>query len=298
MTMNTRAGVLAIALALSTGVAHAADAPAAKLPAGLELLRRSERAFAKATSEIGIRNGFLMFFAPDAISPPDSGSARTRLLGRPAPVEPRPTDLAWEPLYGDIAQSADIGYLTGPSSFSTPDGAKHTGVYFSVWRKSAGGLWQVVFDAGVDTPSPAPEFADGVFHAAPQPEKPVATVAAATAQSDLRQTEIEFATMARGDAEKAYGRYLGAAARLHRDGMHPLLGRDAILAKIGTLPGVTSANLEKVDVASTGDLGWTYSRITTPKDGNNVSGGAMRVWRRDADGQWRIVVDILNPARE
>ena len=153
------AALFAVALGILALVVPAwSDAAESKpaLPPGLETLRRTERAFAKATSEIGVRNGFLMFFAEDAVSPPDVGPARQRMIGWSNPIEPRATDLVWEPLFGDIASSREMGYLTGPSSFSEPSGKKHTGVYFSIWRKNAAGLWLVVLDAGLDMPSPAP----------------------------------------------------------------------------------------------------------------------------------------------
>jgi ketosteroid isomerase-like protein len=293
--------MLSIALALGLAVAGpaAAEPAAGALPAGLEMLRRTERAFAKATSEIGVRNGFLMFFAEDAISPPDPGPARARFLSSPAPVEPRPTDLAWEPLVGDIARSTDLGYLTGPASFSGPDGTKHTGVYFSVWRRGDDGLWRVVLDAGLDMPSPAPEFADGRFRAAP----PSAWTDSADAPheggaaADLERTEREFLAAAAASAAQAYQRFVGEHARLHRDGRHPVLGREAILAEVSKSPATVSGELRKVDVSSAGDLGWTFGTLAVAGGGQARKGAWTRVWKRDDRGRWRIAVDVLNPER-
>jgi hypothetical protein len=136
--INHAIAAVVVLLTSMTMPALAADSTSA-LPAGLDMIRRSERAFARATAEIGVRNGFLMFFADDAITPPDTAPARQGFLAVPAPVEFRPTDLAWEPLFGDIARSGDLGYLTGPSSFTDRSGKKHMGVYFSVWSRNPGG---------------------------------------------------------------------------------------------------------------------------------------------------------------
>src|SRR5206468_11920769 len=83
----------------------------------LEALVDTERAFARAATEKGIRDSFLEYFADDAIAfNPAPISAKERLRGRPA----RPFseyELRWEPRTGDIAASGELGWLTGPSSF-------------------------------------------------------------------------------------------------------------------------------------------------------------------------------------
>lgn len=291
-------GLVGVALGATGKPARAAEAGAPALPPGLELLRRTERAFAKSTAEIGIRNGFLMFFAPDAISPPGTGSAWTRFASRPAYVEPPVHDLVWEPLYGDVAKSVDLGYLTGPLTHSLPDGKKNTGTYFSVWRRSPEGLWRVVFDAGIDMPSAAPEFADGVFHPADVAAWKVAEGTAAATPDDLKRAESAFLAAARTGARQAYAGSLGAHARMHRDGSHPILGRDAILAQVDGTTTVTAAEVLKVDVSSAGDLGWTFGTATESAGGKAVRGTFMRVWRRDDQGRWRIAVDLVKPEPE
>lgn len=285
------AALLAAAAFLGDAKSGAAD-----LPPGLEMMRRTERAFAKATAEIGIRNGFMMFFTRDAISPPDTGSAWARMAARPAPVEPRPHDLRWEPLFGDIALSGDLGYLTGPSSNSAPDGTPQHGVYFSVWRRSAEGLWFVVFDAGIDMPTPAPEFADSVFRAAPATRwKSEAVAAGGTA--DLERAEAGFAVAARADAKRAYADALAPSARMHRDGRHPILGREAILAHLEDGATVKAAAVLKADISAAGDLGWVFGTAAQTSGGRTTRGGTMRVWKRDDAGRWRIVADVFSPER-
>ena len=292
--MRTRSCAAMMVVGCVFACVAAADAP--PMPPGLEMLRRFERGFAKATSEIGVRNGFLLFFAEDAIAPPDSGKACDRLRATPAPTEPRAWDLAWQPLYGDIALSGDLGYLTGPSSFTDGGGKKHTGVYFSIWRKDAAGLWKVVLDAGIDMLSPAPEFASGVFRAAP------ATTWKNMTQADpkatLERVEREFLASLDAGAKHAYENVLGPYTRMHREGWHPLVGRDAILAAIDAQPVTKHARAHKVDVAASGDLGWSYGTCSITAANKTQRGVFTHVWKRDDAGQWRLAVDILNPPRE
>jgi ketosteroid isomerase-like protein len=294
---------LALVVVFSALVAPAslrAAEPTSALPPGLEMLRRTERGFAKATSEIGVRNGFLTFFAEDVVMPPEVGPARAGMVGWPNPVEPRPTDLVWEPLYGDIARSMNLGYLTGPSSFTDRNGKKHTGVYFSIWRRNAEGLWRVVLDAGLDMPSAAPEFASNTFRAAQQTSWKSAdtTDQSAREAESLKQAEREFFTLASTSLTRAYEQHLSEHARLHREGKHPLLGRTAILADLRAQSPTLSGEALRTEAAASGDLGWTYGPGKMTVAGKLQEGVYTHVWKRDDQGRWKIVVDLFNPPRQ
>lgn len=291
-------GSSALLLTLTGSTAFAAESMKPALPPGLEMLRRTERAFAKATSEIGVRNGFLMFFAEDAIAPPRLGHARERIVAWPAPVEPKPTTLAWEPLYGDIARSGDLGYLTGPSSYSDGEGKNHTGIYFSIWRKDDAALWHVILDAGLDTPKLAPEFASGKFRAAPATSwvSPAGEPDAGEGIESLKGADRDFFRAASASVAKAYDASLAEQARLHRDGRFPVVGRGAILADPAAAKTTMSGKGLEAGVSKAGDLGWTFGTCEWTQDGATHQGAYTHVWKRDDRGDWRIAVDVLNPA--
>ena len=80
-------------------------------------------------------------------------------------------------------------------------------------------------------------------------------------------------------------------------------GRAAILAEwrhVFGIPGYANrARLVAVDLSSAGDLGYTRGTYESPMlgpDGQPLleRGKWVSVWKRQADGQWRIVVDIFN----
>jgi ketosteroid isomerase-like protein len=59
--------------------------------------------------------------------------------------------LSWEPLYGKIAKSRDLGYTYG--IYTNTDKATGTisrGTYITVWLKQADGSWKFVLDTGTD----------------------------------------------------------------------------------------------------------------------------------------------------
>src|SRR5688500_10778895 len=88
--------------------------------ANLARLAATERAFAAATKEIGVRDGFLTFFTRDAIdvAPVGGGlaviNATDRLRAQPPASVPPVRQLLWEPRWGAISREGDLGWLTGP----------------------------------------------------------------------------------------------------------------------------------------------------------------------------------------
>jgi ketosteroid isomerase-like protein len=57
----------------------------------------------------------------------------------------------------------------------------------------------------------------------------------------------------------------------------------------------------KAGVSISGDLGYTYGTYDFKGNGADgkeaaENGGYARVWKRQANGKWKVVLDILNPA--
>lgn len=56
----------------------------------------------------------------------------------------------------------------------------------------------------------------------------------------------------------------------------------------------------RADIAASGDLGWTtgtYVSTTTLPDGTTSEGDGryVTIWRKQADGSWKVVMDLGNP---
>jgi ketosteroid isomerase-like protein len=56
----------------------------------------------------------------------------------------------------------------------------------------------------------------------------------------------------------------------------------------------------RADIAASGDLGWTtgtYVSRTTLPDGTTTErdGRYVTIWRKQADGSWKVVMDLGNP---
>jgi len=268
----------------------------------LEEMVASERAFAATTAEVGVRAGFLTFFADNAVAIRPGGSADTTTLisakddlrARPPDLLPLSAVLTWEPLTGGVAADGSVGWLTGPylRQSRAGRGLLGQGAYFSVWKRQADGTWRVFLDEGV--PLPAAWRDTNGFREAPEPDAgltgtPGESVAAAEAE------------ISHGDL--AWSARLASGVRLHRAGLMPVTGRDAVIAWRRT--AWTSADFTSIraDTATSNDLAFAIGGYTaTPASAragaaaSNEHGTWVRVWRRDAARHWRIVFETSKPA--
>ena len=278
------ASVLVIAAAGQSGDA---------IPPSLAAMADTERAFAQTATVKGWRDAFLDFFADDAISfGPDVMPAKDGLRKQPSrPFSER--ELVWEPRTGDVAASGELGWLTGPSTsidHTKPDATPRYGCYLSIWRKQPDGRWRVFIDVGAGAAEPV-TFAPGFTRIAFENRykgsegKEAATKALGDADRDLN------AQMAATGIPAAFGARVAPAARLHRPGNSPILGRDAIAAWLATNATTGTASQTAVESATSGDFGYSYGRFTITAP-NSHTGVYVRLWSRDASGRWWLVTDV------
>jgi ketosteroid isomerase-like protein len=273
------------------------------LPTALEVMADTERAFASRAKEVGWKQAFLEYFSESAIgyNGKDIGPAKEQVRENPDP--PKDHQLLWEPRYGDIARSGELGYLTGPSRNILPsrnNGQPRHGVYASVWKRERDGTFRVVMDVGIPTPRAA-SFPEA-FTRAPAANRfagdlndrtpPLAT-ADSVLNSDLRTSAV-----------RAYRGRLAPGVRFHRPLTMPVVGEAAVLRFLATQPRYDQADSRFAESAQSGDLGYTWGtwsrrlppargRAEAPKD-RFETGFYTRVWVRERTGQWKVALDVLN----
>lgn len=259
----------------------------------LQALVDAERAFAETATHKGIRDSFLEYFAEDAIAfDPAPISATARLRSRPA----RPfseLELRWEPRTGDVAASGELGWLTGPSTFTdhtVPNPKPQPGNYLSIWRRQGDGPWRVFIDVGSQPPQPV-TFAPG-FTRFPLRTRYAGKDSKEAAASALRTADDALnAQIGKAGSGAAYAEVTTSASRLHRNGFLPPIGPSAIRSWMNEHAAAMTASSGAVDAAVSGDLGYSYGlydvKGTTPQHGAYV-----RVWQREASGKWLVVADV------
>ena len=289
--------VTATALAATVFVTALVTAQDA-IPPALQAMADTEREFARTATTKGIRDSFLDFFAEDAIAfAPEPTSSRARLLKQPS----RPFsvhELLWEPRFGDVAASGEIGWLTGPSTFidhESSDQKPHYGNYLSVWRKQPDGRWRVFIDIGVPTPAEV-TFAPG-FTRMPSDGRYTGKEGKDAATQSLRDADRQLNTaIAASGAAKGFGDRLTSASRLHRATVLPLVGSKAIVEWLDRHAAGLTTTAGGGEAAASGDFGYTYGAYTIA--GTTPQAGAyVRVWTRDASGKWLVAADVAEPTR-
>ena len=138
------------------------------------------------------------------------------------------------------------------------------------------------------TPGESPEAADR-----PSP---------ADAEALMEADRAFAAAVAEGGSE-AWASWFHEDGAMIQPGVGEVRGRVEILAFMAGLddPG-TSLRWEplRAEIAASGDLGWTTGTFVSESVGE--AGEAVRgegryvsIWRRAADGSWKVVMDLGNP---
>lgn len=284
----------AAALLLAVAPAVAGDAP---MPAEQAAMVAAERAFVQLAAERGFRDSFYRYFAPDGIAF-GPHPFRTRAVLERQSSSPGPMGAVWAPVWGDISQAGDLGWNTGPLLFEARpelNRAERHGLFFSVWKRQPDGSWLVVLDLGSDTPKPVVPLDTPYQTSWRQPAGRPARVDVAAAIAGLLAAERELlADMKSRGIGPAYSARLADDARVHRPGVMPVAGRAALEGWLAGQSQSQSGAPLAADVAVSGDLGYAYGSFETGGE-QPAAGYYARVWKRDAAGDWRIVMDTVSP---
>ncbi len=268
--------------------------------ANLRSLVEAERGFARASIDKGTRAAFIENLADDSI------------LFRPRPVAGKkwmeehkatPGVLTWQPLFADVSSAGEMGYTTGPWEYrekSLEDQPVAHGQFVTVWKRQTNGAWKVAVDLGTSNPKPsepAPEVTSPAGNQGKKKQKDLGTDTEA-GRVALVKLENDFSKhLAAKTTVDAFLSYLAADVRLFRTGAFPAVGREAARAMLAAKPGLLTWQPTKAEVSRSGDLGYSYgSYELKASDGKQAeSGNYLRIWKRQPDGKWKVVLDLLNP---
>jgi len=252
----------------------------------IESLVAAERAFAKTSVTTSMRGAFLAFLAPDGI------------VFRPGPVNgpefytARPENkvvLAWEPVVGEISAAGDMGFTTGPWSFRSAPDADPTayGHYVSVWKKQKDGSWKVAIDVGVGHDKPVTTTKTDFRPARGKLEKGVVLI---KARATLGSADKALATaVATSGVSGALTASAADDIRVYRMNDFPFAGKLAIPVD-ATRPVMVPLGM---DVASSGDFGYTYGSVTA-MGATEPASYYLRIWRAET-GVWKVILDLDSP---
>lgn len=259
---------------------------------------QSERNFSKLAVEKGVRTAFLQFLADDSIvfhGGPVNG--KKYYEARPD----SPGILYWQPQVVEISSAGDLGYSTGPWEFrktSMQEKPVAYGTFASIWKKQPDGSFKVALDLGCEYPNStvAVSSLENVTIEPAAPGLAARDVEADKVEEELMQKDREFSDISlRKGTSAAYEAFAAENIRLLRDGIEPLAGKSKISA---VLPASDKLTWEPVDagVSASGELGYTYG-TTNLGSASPGKGSYLHVWKHQQDGNWRIVLDVINNSK-
>jgi ketosteroid isomerase-like protein len=271
--------------------------------APIQSLVETERAFAKASHQLGTQPAFLAFIANDGILfRPTAVNGKRWLVSNPPPASNKRSLLHWWPTYADISESGDLGYTTGPWEFkpdiSDPKPSAY-GNFVTVWKKQLDGSWKFVIDLGISNPQPL--NASAVLETPkPRSNKKSSKLEASAMRASLIKRDWQFSTEAQADGwRSAFWSFAIDDVRLLRNDRFPFVGKDAIKDGIGKVKYTWISQPDFGDISRSGDLGYTYGtyELGSDKSEKVEKGNYMRIWRSD-NGEWKIVLEVTNPLPE
>jgi ketosteroid isomerase-like protein len=272
--------------------------------AGLKELADAERAFARLSLAKGVAHSFHEHFAEDGIGfNPQPVKVKAEMAKRP-PLDlskPRAT-LDWYPVLSDLAASGEMGFNLGPSLLTPAPGddknkPRH-GYFFSVWKRQADGKFKVVLDIGSDTSGPVAGDSPDAWRAVKtEPWRAPASVSIEKETATLREQDATLsAAIAKRGATAAYGDALAPDFRVFDNTFAPALDKAAVAAHLQKIGARADRNftVQHAEVAKSADVGYTWGSYLTPR-AVPEKGHYAHYWRKNAKGDWRLVVEIIRP---
>lgn len=261
----------------------------------------TERAFSALSVERGMREAFLHFMADDGV------------LFQPLPVNGKdswreraasPATLIWEPSHGEMANTGDLGWSSGPWEYRPPsdsagvppraDRIAH-GHFITVWARQLDGQWRVAVDMGISHAKPERGIDNVEFRSKPG-HTWVAGQMNPKKRANLAAIDRRYARDVRQRGVAALDEWAAEDLRLNRDGFFPTEGRDSAKTVLGAGPSLIRLQPHGARVSLSDDLGYSYGVLERASTlGPAVPSTYLHIWRKEADRKWRIAVIVECP---
>lgn len=252
----------------------------------------SERSFSRASAMNGTRDAFAEYL--DEFSVIFTSQWITNGKEVWSKRAPSPRILKWEPEYMDISLSRDFGVSTGPweaQEYRPNTSPVGTGYFLSVWAVGEDGKWKVKLDAGISCPPP-PDEKKHLFSFPEGDDKPVLDPPRQKYDAKIlidEESEM-LGTWKKNPSFSTWSSFLEKDARIMRNGHLPSQDRDTLRKWISEVGNMLTWEAQGGAVASSADLACTYGIA----EAQGKKGNFVRIWRKNAEGQWKITIDMFN----
>lgn len=261
---------------------------AAQMPADVQKIIETEKAFAKTAEATNTKAAFLEYLADDGIIfNPGPVNGKELWNKRPVPV----SKLLWSPEYADISSNGAFGYTTGPWEFR-PKGMEDSPVAFghfvTIWQRQPNGNYRAVLDVGISHEK-ADLKIECKFPIDAGKEPNEKRISAADSSTTF------FETAEKQGLIKAYKALAAEDIRLYREGKTPFIGKQAALDQF-------KKNKSKIKFAkrsvfvSAADMAYISNSYTLfDESGKQIeNGNFLQIWKL-RKAKWQIVMDLFSP---
>jgi ketosteroid isomerase-like protein len=202
----------------------------------------------------------------------------------------------WTVLHHGVSADGRDGFTYGYFDVVRQKGDSFPGRYHAYWRRDKRGQWRLLaFSRGRRQSGPLTQEVPAEVRRGSDDVRVYPMRDSSASLREVFATERTFAESAAVDAGRAFQFFAAAYAGKFRGPSEFVFGRDGIATIFkGAPPGAGPAwEPEEGSVASSNDLAFTFGPAwprQAPKPANIV-GKYFTIWKRQADGTWRYVVD-------
>jgi ketosteroid isomerase-like protein len=253
----------------------------------------AERAFAARAMDTTVQQAFLESIANDAVLFRPGPTDARALLG----TQPYPADfqLEWTPEWADASLDGELGYTMGPwragrRNQSSQPGAY--GTYVTIWKRAPADGWRVILDFGTGGAS---EFAARELRHPASPPAHADAAERSSLEQSIRLVDEDF-IQAIGADSSALVAFVSDDTRFLRDRSTATIGTPTASAAYAAIERSARWSTAGSDISTAGGLGFVFGTWTSaPAD--SAGGSWLRIWRRDAAGDWKLAIDAVTGSR-
>jgi ketosteroid isomerase-like protein len=284
---TSRAAVCVTALLVAACAPEPAPQEATEPAATHATVIELEAAFSAASRARGAKAAFLEHL--------DEAS----IVLQPGPVwgraawtvnEDLPGTLDWLPDRAQMSAAGDLGFASGPWSFTPadPKGGPAEGRYVTVWRRTADG-WRVLFDGGFGRP---PAGAWDARNREPFLGAHACERGEAVPPGELQLLDLEISGVSDAETHQArVTRRLAATAWLfHAPAVEGASDDATRTAALAALPATLQYWPMGAGIAASGDLGYSYG-LSAAAPGASADAAYVHLWCRQPEG-WRLALQL------
>jgi ketosteroid isomerase-like protein len=118
---------------------------------------------------------------------------------------------------------------------------------------------------------------------------------------EMISADLAFSDMCRQlGMKKAFLQYIDDEGTLLRPDHLPIVGAEAInyISFLSDTSYTLSWKPAHAEIASSGDLGYTYGTFKLQLPDTTLTGTYVNIWKKEKDGEWKFVLNSDNPGTE